>query len=487
MKILEVIPKLLECLIFGSLPADRQGHSITIRRTFVGQLLSLAVSFVFCSSLVFAEAIKLKSGAVFEGEIVELTDTHVVINRGNNQRHRIKLNFIDENSLAVLNSLPKSSSLKESSPQEGDPSSTDLIEKSPFRDDNSSQDDSFYSEVSQSTEMIQEESSTGIEDTSLEVDTENLNQPIMPSPSAIEPVQPLVVSDSEAQETSVSSVNDLSETDLPLESARGDLILKTMLPYLPLILGSLFIVIMLAVIINLVRKGQSHQKLVALKSSGTDATSSVAMSDPSTQDTALVTSPSVEESQLIQTVVPSENISTLKPIHFNFIKPGPNKRVCAYLIDCYVAGLLVFGAQSIKLGVYSNFVPMLYFLLKDALTGQSIGKLLVGLWVIHQKTHLRIRLMQGIKRNLFWVVASFVSVVNQSLVLAVAVVPLVEYVFMLLDKDGQRLGDKLAHSKVHDLRPQVKDKVFLLISLLLIAVPVCLMVLSLKPWLSTQR
>ena len=65
------------------------------------------ILFLLSSNLVFAETITLKSGAVFEGKIVELTDDSVVIDRGEDSTLRIQLKSISDESLAVLKAIPK--------------------------------------------------------------------------------------------------------------------------------------------------------------------------------------------------------------------------------------------------------------------------------------------------------------------------------------------------------------------------------------------
>lgn len=61
---------------------------------------------VFCSSA-SAETIKSKSGLTVEGTIIELTEDHVLIDRGNDNILRIDLNQIEDESLAILKTLPK--------------------------------------------------------------------------------------------------------------------------------------------------------------------------------------------------------------------------------------------------------------------------------------------------------------------------------------------------------------------------------------------
>lgn len=117
-------------------------------------------------------------------------------------------------------------------------------------------------------------------------------------------------------------------------------------------------------------------------------------------------------------------------------KASPRKRVCAAAVDgmfatsCWVA--------------YWNGGPALYvvmatvyLLLRDSLGGQSFGKFLVGQMVIHVDTGQRCGLGGSIKRNLFLILpgANLVAVFLETRTL-------------LRDAQGQRLGDRLAHTQV---------------------------------------
>lgn len=60
------------------------------------------------NNLAFAETIKLKSGKIIEGRIVELTDNQVVVDReGPDNTWRINFDMMDAGSLKILNALPK--------------------------------------------------------------------------------------------------------------------------------------------------------------------------------------------------------------------------------------------------------------------------------------------------------------------------------------------------------------------------------------------
>lgn len=69
----------------------------------------LLVSFIILMSatLAVAATINLKSGAVLNGEIVELTEDYVVIDKGKGNLYRVSLSQTDEESRATLNALPR--------------------------------------------------------------------------------------------------------------------------------------------------------------------------------------------------------------------------------------------------------------------------------------------------------------------------------------------------------------------------------------------
>jgi len=112
------------------------------------------------------------------------------------------------------------------------------------------------------------------------------------------------------------------------------------------------------------------------------------------------------------------------------------KRACGAAVD----GLLVtsFLAASWNAGSVPYAVAgMLYVLVRDAFGGQSMGKFLVGHVVIHVDTGQRCRLAGSMKRNVCLIVpgASLVAVFLEARTLA-------------RDPQGQRLGDRLAHTQV---------------------------------------
>jgi len=132
-----------------------------------------------------------------------------------------------------------------------------------------------------------------------------------------------------------------------------------------------------------------------------------------------------------------------------FAKPGPNKRVCGYLVDMALAGIvsLVIAATLGKIPQFFFF--LFYFLARDSFDGQSLGKRIVGMKVVNLENAPSTP-GQGLLRNLIIILPLF---------------PIIEYFVLLKNQDGQRLGDKLAKTKVHDLNPEIKDSKFLWMSI----------------------
>ncbi|MDD2752175.1 MAG: RDD family protein [Candidatus Omnitrophica bacterium] len=137
-----------------------------------------------------------------------------------------------------------------------------------------------------------------------------------------------------------------------------------------------------------------------------------------------------------------------------FIKPGPNKRVCAFLIDSIIGQILgILVSSSLKFNL--NWpVWAAYILLKDSVEARSIGKFFVGIQVTDENNNPA-KAPQTILRNLLMIIPIF---------------PLVEYFVLLRNAQGRRLGDKAAKTQVTDLKPQLKDATFLWISILLLAI-----------------
>ena len=139
----------------------------------------------------------------------------------------------------------------------------------------------------------------------------------------------------------------------------------------------------------------------------------------------------------------------------DFNKPGPNKRVCAFFIDSIIAQLAGGVFSFLLARNLSWLVWSIAILIKDSINGQSVGKFLVGTRVTDEG-NTPAGYSKTIARNFFMIIP---------------IMPIVEYFVMLHDKqEGKRLGDKAAKTRVTDLKPQLKDKTFLWVSILLAVV-----------------
>lgn len=119
-----------------------------------------------------------------------------------------------------------------------------------------------------------------------------------------------------------------------------------------------------------------------------------------------------------------------------YVKANLRKRLYGAAFDsllvttCWVA---YWNAGSVPFAV----AAVLYLLLRDAIGGQSLGKFLVGQVVVYVDTGQRCRLGGSIKRNLFLILpgANLVAIFLEARTL-------------VEDRQGQRLGDRLAHTQV---------------------------------------
>ncbi len=173
------------------------------------------------------------------------------------------------------------------------------------------------------------------------------------------------------------------------------------------------------------------------------------------------------------------------------VKRVPNKRVCAYLIDIFIISLAYSVFTAVIAGIPEisfNLLLIAYLLIRDALIhGQSIGKYAVGLRVVDtegQPCDLR---RSGL-RNLIFIVPvlifGVVSLVSEpventldvpniplyiyGLIFIAVAVDVIEYFVMRSSKWERRLGDRMAGTKVQDLRPDRRDGWFLLFSILVV-------------------
>jgi uncharacterized RDD family membrane protein YckC len=116
-----------------------------------------------------------------------------------------------------------------------------------------------------------------------------------------------------------------------------------------------------------------------------------------------------------------------------YSKADVRKRFGASLVDGLLVFTLCLGATSpLYLGVAAG-----YLLLRDAIGGQSVGKLLFGLVVIDLTSGRAASVSASARRNLLLLLpgANVVAIFLEARTIGV-------------DPQGQRLGDRLAHTQV---------------------------------------
>jgi uncharacterized RDD family membrane protein YckC len=119
-----------------------------------------------------------------------------------------------------------------------------------------------------------------------------------------------------------------------------------------------------------------------------------------------------------------------------YTKADVRRRLCAATIDgLIVASMVVVSWTSGSL--WSAAAGAGYLLFRDAVNGQSIGKFLLGLVVISLETSRPSSLAGSIRRNLLFLLPG-----------ANAVAIFLEARAVVRDRQGQRLGDKLAQTQV---------------------------------------
>lgn len=122
----------------------------------------------------------------------------------------------------------------------------------------------------------------------------------------------------------------------------------------------------------------------------------------------------------------------------------PGKRYQGQFIDTLVSVVLltlsIYLVRVFKLeGSYSDFViltlPVGYFVFCDALPrGQSVGKIILGLSVVHKDTGKYCTLQQSFLRNITTPIVGAVDIL------------------LILGKDRQRFGDRIANTIVIQMR-----------------------------------
>jgi uncharacterized RDD family membrane protein YckC len=120
----------------------------------------------------------------------------------------------------------------------------------------------------------------------------------------------------------------------------------------------------------------------------------------------------------------------------HYAKADVRKRLTAASIDGLLVGTLCLFYWIVDAPLYVA-LGAVYLLLRDAIGGQSIGKILLGLVVIDLTTGRVASVSGSIKRNFLWLLpgANLVAI-------------FLEARMILSDPQGQRLGDRLAQTQV---------------------------------------
>lgn len=144
-------------------------------------------------------------------------------------------------------------------------------------------------------------------------------------------------------------------------------------------------------------------------------------------------------------------------------KPGVNKRVFAFLIDSLIAsGIGLFLSVA---GMKINWLVWIaYIIFRDCYNGRSIGNFCVNLQVINEEGKP----------------ANFVQSVTRNILMAIPVFPIIEYFVMMNNSMGRRIGDKLAKTQVNDLKPEDKESLYLILSIILAIIAALILTISSK-------
>jgi uncharacterized RDD family membrane protein YckC len=119
-----------------------------------------------------------------------------------------------------------------------------------------------------------------------------------------------------------------------------------------------------------------------------------------------------------------------------YAKADIRKRLCAAAVDSLLVATSVVFALILQ-SVWLLVAGGLYLLLRDSVQGQSLGKLLFGLVVISLETGRPATLASSVRRNLVFLLPG-----------ANIVAAFLETMTIMRDVQGQRLGDRLAHTHV---------------------------------------
>ena len=119
-----------------------------------------------------------------------------------------------------------------------------------------------------------------------------------------------------------------------------------------------------------------------------------------------------------------------------YAKADVRKRISAGILDSFVIASLFFPFATTRALPYL-VVSAAYALLRDSIGGQSAGKFIVGLVVIHLETGQPATWRESARRNVLFLLpgANLVAVILETRTLA-------------RDPQGQRLGDRFANTQV---------------------------------------
>lgn len=131
---------------------------------------------------------------------------------------------------------------------------------------------------------------------------------------------------------------------------------------------------------------------------------------------------------------------TLKYLSVGLVTPYAKVDIRKRLLAAWVDGMPALVAWYLywrNESLWVAAVAVLYLLLRDGIGGQSLGKLLAGLVVVHVPTNKLCTWKESALRNVFVLIpgANIVAI-------------FLEAITMYRDPQGQRLGDRLAQTQV---------------------------------------
>jgi hypothetical protein len=131
---------------------------------------------------------------------------------------------------------------------------------------------------------------------------------------------------------------------------------------------------------------------------------------------------------------------TLKYLSVGIVTPYAKVDVRKRFLAVWVDGIPLIAAWFLYRNTESlggAAIAVLYLLLRDGIGGQSLGKLLVGLVVVNVQTGRFCTWKESALRNVFVLIPG-------ANVMAI----FLESITLIRDPQGQRLGDRLAHTQV---------------------------------------